>query len=56
LNRHGRRRAVVGNDDIVLVAILDPPLAADEYGLGHVLRREGRHALAVPLHMTNDRV
>src|SRR5262245_1127205 len=38
--RNDRRGAVVGDHDVVLVALLEPPLAADQRRLGHVLFRE----------------
>src|SRR5689334_18037795 len=47
---------IVDDDDIVFVAFLEPPLAADQRRLGDVLGRERRHAGTVPLHVTDDRV
>src|ERR1700751_4818183 len=54
-DRDCRRRAVVGDDDIVL-AILEPPLAADQRGLGDVLGGEWRQVRTTPLQLAYDRV
>src|SRR5262249_29462742 len=55
-NRDLGRGAVVGDDDVVLVAVLKSPLTPHERRLGHVLGREWWHALAVPLHLADDGV
>src|SRR5215470_20119200 len=46
-DRDGGRGLVVGDDDLVLVAVLDAPLAADERSLGDVLGRKGRQVRAI---------
>src|SRR5262245_35442922 len=47
---------VLGDDDVVAVAVPDPPLAADEAGLGDVLGGDGRNTLAVPLDVADHGV
>src|SRR5262245_14161775 len=49
----GRRRPVVGDDDIIF-AVLEAPLAADQRRLGDVLGGERRQVRAVPLHLADD--
>src|SRR6476646_10508885 len=39
---------VLGDHDVVLVAVLDPPLPADQRRLGDVFRREWRQVGSVP--------
>src|SRR6266446_8481256 len=55
-DRDGGRGLVVGDDDLVLVAVLDAPLAADERRLGDVLGRKGRQVRAIPCHLADHRV
>ena len=55
-DRDGGRRPVVGDDDIVAVAVLDAPLAADQRCLGHILGGERRQSGAVPLHLPHNRI
>src|ERR1700675_3297699 len=48
-----RRSAVVGDDDVVLVAVLDAPLPADQRRLGDVLCGEWRQVGPVPLYLAD---
>src|ERR1700733_10742228 len=50
-----RRGLVVGDDDFVLVAVTQAPLAADERRLGDVLLREWRQVLLSLFDVPDDR-
>src|ERR1700733_10716113 len=47
-DRYFRRGFFVGDDDVVFIAVSQPPLAADQRGLGDIFLRKRRQVLAVP--------
>src|SRR6266404_2536673 len=51
--RNVRRSPVVGDDDVVFIAILYPPLSADQRRLCDVFRGEWRQVRSVPLHLAD---
>src|SRR5258708_40080127 len=51
--RNVRRSPVVGDDDIVLVAVLDAPLPADQRRLGDVFGGEWQQVRSVPLYLAD---
>src|ERR1700694_2636204 len=52
--RYVRRRPVVGDDDVVLVAVLYAPLPAYQRCLSDVFSSERRQVRAVPLDLTDN--